>query len=201
LRTTIDYIKERGNWQTGDRVRLVFHVYKRLKDLEAEAIKTLVQELVDSRYSVEFAFLDISWTHPYYLFYPDEKGKSYWVGGIQKIRGKGIPQRGVCLQLDKSRGLLHLTGPGDIKTDEQGLPQPLLVELHSESTFVDMTYLLRQIYNFTYMSWQSFFPATMPVTIKYSQMIARLLGNLKLIPGWDSTVVSVGPLRGSRWFL
>ena len=105
------------------------------------------------------------------------------------------------MQLDKSRGLLHLTGPGDVKTEEQGLPQPLLVELHSESSFTDMTYLLRQIYHFTYMSWQSFFPATEPVTIKYSRLIARLLGNLNLVTGWDSTVLSVGSLRDRRWFL
>jgi hypothetical protein len=156
LRTTIAYVKEQNNWQAGDKVRLVCHVYKRLKDCEVDAIKSLVQEMAVDKYSVEFAFLDISWSHPYQIFDPSEAGKAYWSDGIKRIKGKGVPSRGICLQLDKSRGLLHLTGPGDIKTEDQGLPQPLLVELHSESSFTDLTYLLRQIYHFSYMSWQSF---------------------------------------------
>jgi hypothetical protein len=201
LRTTIAYVKEQNNWQAGDKVRLICHVYKRLRDCEADAIKSLIRELVADKYVVEFAFLDISWSHPYQIFDPAEKGKSYWTEGVKRIKGKGVPTRGICLQLDKSRGLLHLTGPGDIKTEEQGLPQPLLVELHSESTFTDLTYLLRQIYHFSYMSWQSFFPSTEPVTIKYSRLIARMLGNLNLISDWDSTALSVGNLRGRRWFL
>jgi len=76
-----------------------------------------------------------------------------------------------------------------------------LVELHPDSDFKDMTYLLRQIYHFTYMSWQNFFPASEPVTILYSRFIARMLGNLKTIDGWSSKVLSVGSLRDRRWFL
>lgn len=201
LKTTINFVQKQGNWKPGDRVRLVFHVYKRLKDSEVEAIKELVSGLVDEQYTVEFAFLDMSWSHPYYLFNPNEPGKDKWIGGFKRTLGKGIPARGVCLQLDKSRGLLHLTGPGDVKTEMQGLPQPLLVELHRDSTFTDMTYLLRQIYHFTFMSWQSFFPASIPITIRYSQLIARLLGNLNLVSDWDSKIVSIGPLRGRKWFL
>jgi hypothetical protein len=201
LRTAVTYVRERNGWQPGDRVRLVCHVYKRLKDCEVDAIKSLVQELVTDQYSVEFAFLDISWWHPYQIFDPAQRGRSYGSGKTERLKGKGIPERGVCMQLDKTRGLLHLTGPSDVKTEDQGLPQPLLVELHSDSSFTDMTYLLRQIYHFVYMSWQTFFPATEPVTIKYSYLIARLLGNLNLVTGWDSTVLSVGSLQGRRWFL
>ncbi len=35
LRTTIQYVKEENNWQTGDNVRLIFHVYKPLKMLKS----------------------------------------------------------------------------------------------------------------------------------------------------------------------
>lgn len=201
LKATISFVQQQGSWKPGDRVRLVFHVYKRLKDTEVEAIKELVSGLVDAKYTVEFAFLDMSESHPYYLFNPNQLGKDKWIGGFKRTIGKGVPERGICLQLDKSRGLLHLTGPGDVKTEQQGLPQPLLVELHRDSTFTDMTYLLRQIYHFSFMSWQSFFPASIPITIHYSRLIARLLGNLNLVANWDSKVVSVGALRGRKWFL
>lgn len=201
LRTVISHVKDQNSWQKGDKVRLICHAFKRLKNCEVDAIKALVQELVVGNFQVEFAFLDISWSHPYQIFNPVQKGVPYWSGGHKKMKGKGLPDRGLCLQLDRWRALLHLTGPKDIKTDVQGLPRPLLVDLHSDSDFTDLAYLLRQIYHFTYISWQSFFPATEPVTIKYSHLIARLLGNLKTVKGWNSTVLSVGGLRGRRWFL
>lgn len=201
LRATIRHVQAQNGWQEGDKIRLICHVYKRLKDNEVDVIKKIVRELIDKKFSVEFAFLDISEQHIYHIFDNAQQGVPYWINGRKLTRGAGLPERGLCLQLDDRRGLLHLTGPSDVKTDKQGLPQPLLVELHSDSDFTDMAYLLRQIYHFSFMSWRSFFPATQPVTIKYSQLIANLLGNLNLVSGWDSTVLSVGSLRGRRWFL
>lgn len=200
LKTVIRHVQNQNGWEQGDRVRLVAHVYKRLKNCEVEAIKAVVKDLLAEKFLVEFAFLDISSSHPYHLFDPSQQGFSYWSAGGKKWKGKGIPTRGVCLQLDRSRALLHLTGPGDVKTERQGLPQPLLVELHSESDFTDLAYLVRQIYHFSFMSWKSYFPATEPVTIKYSRLIAGLLGNLKKVRGWDSTVL-LGRFRGRSWFL
>jgi hypothetical protein len=202
LRTTVKRIQQDNAWQTGDRVRLVCHVYKRLRDCEVDAIKRLVCELVDKQFRVEFAFLDISWWHPYHIFDPRQPGKRYWDWEKrgQRVKGKGVPQRGLCLLLDKSRGLIHLTGPNELKTEDQGIPKPLLVVLHPDSDFDDMTYLLRQIYHFTHMSWRSFFPATEPVTITYSRLIARLLGNLGTVSDWNSQVL-MGSLRDRRWFL
>jgi argonaute-like protein implicated in RNA metabolism and viral defense len=201
LQSALRYVQQQNSWQPNDKVRLVCHVYKRLKDCEVESIKTLVRQLTADRYQVEFAFLDISLYHPYHLIDPTQAGFPYGSGGRKQIRGQGVPERGICLQLDRRRALLHLTGPKNLKTASQGLPQPLLVELHSDSDFTDLTYLLRQIYHFTYMSWRSFFPATLPVTIHYSQAIANLLGHLRHVSGWDSTVLMLGSLRGRRWFL
>jgi len=197
LRTVIRYVQIQNDWQPGDNVRLVCHVYKRLKDSEVDAIKTVVRELLNDQFEVKFAFLDLSWTHPYRLVDTAQRGVRRGTG----VKGEGVPERGLCLQLDPRRALMQLTGPGDIKTGDQGLPKPLLVELHADSDFTDMTYLLRQIYHFTYTSWRSFFPATEPVTIKYSRLVAQLLGNLRAVDGWDSTVLSVGSLRDRRWFL
>ena len=203
LKATIRYVRQHNGWQEGDRVRLICHVYKRLKDQEVDAIKALVNELIADKFNVEFAFLDISWHHPYHIFAPLQTGVNYWDWKIRKNRtkGAGIPNRGLCLQLDGLRGLLHLTGPNDVKTDVQGIPKPLLVELHRDSDFTDMAYLLRQIYHFAYMSWRSYFPGTEPITITYSHLIARLLGNLNMVDGWNSQVLSVGSLRDRRWFL
>jgi hypothetical protein len=203
LESAVEFVRQQNAWQPGDKVRLICHVYKRLKDTEVSAIKTIVNKLSENNFTVEYAFLDISQIHPYYIFDPAQQGDKYWNPDIKSmsIRGIGVPKRGVALQLDDSRGLLHLTGPTDIKTSLQGIPKPLLVELHSDSDFRDMTYLLRQIYHFTYMSWRSFFPATQPITIGYSRLIARLLGNLKSVENWNSNIITVGPMRGRKWFL
>lgn len=201
LKRTVNYVEQRQAWEKGDKIRIICHVYKRLRDCEVEAIKKLVDSLIDNRYQVEYAFLDISWHHPYQIFAPNEEGANYWAKGTRIKKGKGVPQRGLCLQLERRRGLLQLTGPTDLKTADQGLPKPLLVELHPDSNFDDMTYLLRQIFHFTYLSWRSFFPGSEPVTIGYSRLIARLLGNLKEVAEWDSTVLAVGALRDRQWFL
>jgi hypothetical protein len=201
LQSALRYVQQQNGWEPNDKVRLICHAYKRLKDCEVDAIKAVVRQLVADTFQVEFAFLDISWTHPYHIFDPGQSGVSYWSNNRKRIKGQGVPPRGLCLQLDRRRALLHLTGPQDVKTADQGLPQPLLVELHSDSDFTDLPYLLRQIYHFTYMSWRSFFPATEPVTILYSRQIAKLLGNLRAVNGWNSTVLTMGALRGRRWFL
>jgi hypothetical protein len=202
LRTTIQYVQEENNWKQGDNVRLIFHVYKPLKNIEIDAIKQLVQTLTSDQYRIEYAFLDISEYHMFQIYDPNQNGKEYPSGsGRRRTKGKGVPNRGLCYQLSNRQGLLQLIGPSDLKTADQGLPKPLLVELHPDSDFKDMTYLLRQIYHFTYMSWQNFFPASEPVTILYSRFIARMLGNLKTIDGWSSKVLSVGSLRERRWFL
>jgi Piwi domain len=203
LKAVVSYVQQHNVWQEGDKVRLVCHVYKPLRDREVSAIKDLVKDLIADKFDVEFAFLDISLYHSYQLFAPAERGVRYWdfSSRSHKIKGKGVPQRGIGLLLDDSRGLLQLAGPNELKTDTQGNPKPLLIELHRDSDFNDMTYLMRQVYNFTYMSWRSFMPSTEPVTISYSRLIARLLGNLKQVSEWNSQVLSVGSLRDRRWFL
>jgi hypothetical protein len=202
LRTTIRYVKQENDWQPGDRVRLVFHVYKPLKNTEIEAIKGLVDDLVQEEYRVEYAFLDLSSQHMHQLFDPSQDGVGYRTdSGQWRKKGKGVPERGICVQLDRRRALLHLAGPRELKTDVQGAPQPLVIDVHPDSDLDDLTYLARQVYHFTFLSWQSFFPATEPVTILYSRLIARALGNLRLVTGWDSRVISVGALRENKWFL
>lgn len=75
LRTAVRYVRDQDDWEPGDKVRLVFHVYKSLKKREIEATKALVRELLQDSFQVEFAFLDISWSHPYLIFNPTQQGK------------------------------------------------------------------------------------------------------------------------------
>jgi hypothetical protein len=201
LAAALNHVREDNRWQSGDKIRLVCHAYKRLKNCEVDAIKHIVRVLLDEQFDVQFAFLDISQSHPYYLFAPNQPGVAYGRVQAQRVKGKGIPARGTALQLDERRALLHLAGPKDVKTDAHGLPQPLLIELHGDSDFSDLTYLVRQVLHFTHMSWRTFFLATAPITILYSQRIADLLGHLNAVSDWSGSVPVLNTLRGRRWFL
>ena len=202
LKGTIRFVREQNNWQSGDRVRLVFHVYKPLKYSEIDAIRLLVRDLIAEHHQVEFAFLDISRHHDFFLFDPQQRGVPFHAGGAGKVlKGVGVPRRGQCRQLGPRTALLQLVGADEVKTDAQGLPRPLLLELHPESDFTDLTYLARQVFHFSYLSWRSFFPSEEPVSILYSRLIAKALGNLALVPGWHAEALTVGTLRNSLWFL
>ena len=183
------------NWQKGDEVRLVFHSFKPLKDTEADAVKAVAKSLKD--YHVDFAFLHIAQEHDTAMFDSDSTGmKSYT--GVSK--GEFAPKRGTYLTLNKSNTILSLTGGREIKKPTDGLPYPVLLHLHRCSTFTDMKYLTEQVYTFAGHSWRSFDMARMPVTIAYSQLIARLLGRLGALPHFSVDSIH-GRLNRLRWFL
>ena len=196
LRDTVARIKAEMNWQAGDHVRLVFHAFKPIKNIEAEAVKAAMDELGD--FDLDYAFLHVADHHPFLLFDHLQKG----VFDYETKQSKGVlaPTRGLFMHLSSRDTLLTLVGPSQVKTANQGIPSPITLHLHPSSTFSDMTYLARQIFLFSSHSWRSFFPSELPVTIKYSELIARLLGNLSALSNWNPDVM-VGRIANTRWFL
>lgn len=203
LRTTVDQVCARNAWQPGDTIRLVFHLFKPLKDVEAQAVKRLVEGLARD-YRVEFAFLHVSEQHEWVLFDRHSEGVQDWQVADPQLRGrrKGeyVPDRGYAVLLGRSEILLATIGPRGLMTPLQGTPRPLLLKLHRESTFQDLEYLAGQLYRFTSLSWRSLFPTNRPVTILYSDLIASLLGRLQHVQHWNPDVLAT-TLRTSRWFL
>lgn len=197
LKSCLEEIERRYAWQKGDTVRLVFHVFKPLKNLEAVTVKKFVEELTD--FDVEFAFLNLRQGHPFNLFDKNQPGVQDWTTG-GAIKGMLVPERSFGIRIGPRQMLLTLTGPRQLKTPTQGCPKPVLIGLHPESTFIDMNYLTHQVLKFTFISWRSFLPSTIPVTISYSQFIARLLGQLKEVTNWNPDLLRT-KLRTSRWFL
>lgn len=150
-------------------------------------------------FDVDYAFLHVAQEHPYVLFDEGEKGSL--VDARHDIRkGAFCPARGTFLHLSDRETLISLLGPRDIKRPEHGMPRPVLLKLHRNSTFVDKTYLARQVSLFASHSWRSFFPAELPVTIYYSQLIAKVLGNLEVLSHWNPDAM-IGRISNTRWFL
>jgi hypothetical protein len=196
LKSTVRTVSQDMNWQDGDHVRLVFHAFKPFRNVEATAVKSLMDSL--GRYDVDFAFVEISEHHPYLLF--DEGQDGVYDYEAKQKKGVFAPERGRVLRLSNSEVLLVLTGPRDVKRPQDGLPSPVLLRLHRASTFTDTTYLSRQVYAFANHSWRSFFPGSLPVTVQYSGLIAGLLGKLGRLPNWNAEVLW-GRVGRSRWFL
>lgn len=199
--STVDVLKEikqRNNWRPGDTIRVVFHAFKPLKNIEvAEIVKTCINE-VGREQNIEFAFLTVSFAHPFKLLDTSQRGIKRKQGGPPK--GKFAPERGMMTQLGRYTRLLCINGPTLIKRPTSPLPSPILVHRHKESTYRDLPYLTEQVLKFTALSWRSTLPTTRPVTIYYSELIAELLARLQVIPGWSPMILNT-KLRTSKWFL
>lgn len=121
---------------------------------------------------------------------------------VKEGERKGIyaPERGTILQLGRYTRLLSTNGSKLIKRSSTPLPTPLLIHLHPKSTYYDLTYLSEQVLKFTSLSWKSLLPASDPVTIYYSELIAGLLARLQDVRGWSPAMLNI-KLRASKWFL
>lgn len=197
LRKAVSKVQQDMNWQAKDHIRLVFHAsFKKFNKNEIDAVKALMGELGD--YEVEYAFLQLSAQHPYLIFDTSQGGAFDY----ETKRSKGVyaPRRASTLQLSNRDMLLCLTGPNEVKRPEDGMPSPLRLNLHKDSSFTDMTYLTRQVFAFACHSWRTFLPGSVPVTIQYSDLIARTLGHLSLLDKWDPDVM-LGRIGKTRWFL
>ncbi len=194
LRVTVARVRTDMNWQPRDHVRLIFHAFKPFKNIEAQAIKNLMSDLGD--FDVEYAFLHVVQEQPVVLFDRSQQG----AGKGSEKKGVYAPARGGFMHLSTRETLLILVGPNEVRKAEHGMPRPLILRLHGDSTFTDMTYLTRQVFSFSCHSWRSFFPGELPVTIKYSDLIASLLGSLSSLPTWNPDAM-LGRLANTRWFL
>lgn len=189
LRRSIETVRRQDAWRSSDQVRLVFHIFKPLKDREAQAVAKTVESLGFS--DVTFAFLHIVDNHPFVLF-DDSKPSD----------GKGAfaPDRGIKLDIADGETLVCLKGAREVKEARHGMPEPSLLRLHRLSTFRDMDYLSRQVFDFSCHSWRMLSPSPVPITVLYSDLIASLLTNLREVADWDEDTMLTAIAR-TRWFL
>lgn len=190
LGETIEKIQKRMNWQKGDAIRLIFHAsVKKFNRDEIEAVRAVIEKYKE--YQVEYAFLKISEDHGLHMFDSSSADEE---------KGRLAPQRGKMFKLSKYEMLVYLVGQRELRQVTDGHPRGVILNVHKDSTFKDIKYLSAQIYSFASHSWRSYFPNPMPVTISYSDLIARNLGWLNQLPGWNDSVM-IGKLGQSQWFL
>lgn len=192
LRSSIQNISADYNWRDGATVRIVFHVFKPIKNVEAEVVETLLREF--TQFDIRYCFVTISERHPLLLFDKDQDGTG------STAKGKYVPQRGTNWVLGPHACLLQLKGPDDIKSERHGFGSPVLVRVHEGSTFLDLNTVVQQISNFTYLSWRGFNAAQQPATVLYSELIAKNLSHMRKIESWKPELTN-SVLRDKKWFL
>lgn len=197
LLRSLKSVSAQKGWKNGDRVRIIVHTTNPLRNLEIEVVKNIVEKNLPE-YKVDFAFLEISQKHDWMIYDPTSSGYQTSSG---EVRGKQVPKRGSFVLLSDFDSLLSVTGPADLKFTAQGCPEPLHLKLHRASTFNDLVYLSRQVFEFTHMSWKTFNALSLPVTIEYSNTIARLLGRLRKVKNWNSDILHTSDLSKAFWFL
>jgi hypothetical protein len=195
-RDLIEEMRRRNGWQLGDTVRIVLHAARPPKNVDFGLLMRDAIAAVGDDQHIEFAFVTVSHDHPFALFDTSQLGKQS--GRSQK--GVFAPDRGLIVQTDKYSRLITTTGVTLVKRAGLPLPRPLQIHLHRHSTFTDLHYLSEQVLKFTSLSWRSTQPSADPVTIYYSELIARHLARLKAIPDWSPSLLDTR-LRTSKWFL
>ncbi len=199
LKRTIERVREEDNWKSSDRVRLIFHVFKPLKDVEAKAIKDAVEGM--DLENVVYAFVHIAPFHPFLIFDRTQEGLPKYQQDQSRRKGIMGPSRGVHLKLGDHDSLVVFAGASELKKASDGLPRACLLKLHDDSTFRDMTYLARQAFDFTAHTWRIMSPEPFPITIKYSDLIAQRLTGLKQVDGWDDDAIRFRDIGRTPWFL
>jgi hypothetical protein len=104
LKRAINTIRIQDNWRSSDKVRLVFHMFKPLKDMEAKAVESVVKDL--QLQDVTFAFVHIAPDHPFIAFDHDQKG----IGYRDPKKGVLAPSRGLHIKLGDRESLVVFSG-------------------------------------------------------------------------------------------
>lgn len=192
LERVVDEVRGQEAWRVDDPVRFVFHCFKDFNQVEVDAVKQLMARL--NLPHAEFAFVHVTQDHPYMLFDLEQTG----VG--KTLKGAAAAPRGLRVTLAREEALLCLKGPNELRQQTDGIPKPILLKLHRDSTFRDLSYLAHQVFDFACLSWRTLLPSPLPISILYSDLVAEKLLQFRDVTGWSDAHI-LGPIGRSRWFL
>ena len=174
LINTLEHAFHEKNLSEGDRVRLIFHLFKEAgREYELEAVDNALKHF--EAYDIQYSLVHLSYNHNFRIF---------------ANQGRHAPARGTFIQLSYRQALLHLGGRSVV---------PIQVRLDKRSEYKDIYEITRQVLYFTHLSYRSFIPTSKPVTIKYPNLMTKMVYELKQVPGWDYSILD--KLNDKLWFI
>lgn len=189
LKSCIGELAQNDGWKDGSTVRVVFHIFKPVRQTEAEVVAALMSEF--PQFEIRYAFVNVIVDNPWILF--DNKSDP-------AARQNYVPERMANFVLDDHACLVQLRGRSEIKAVTHSFSRAVLIRIHPQSTFRDLHYISQQVADFSHLFWRSFFPSYIPVTIRYSNLIAEMLDKLARVPQWNPLTINTS-LRRRKWFL
>ncbi len=201
LNQSFNRLEREQGWSEGDTVRLIFHIFKPIKNTEFDVISQFIKN--NTKYKIKFAFVTISKSHPHLMFDPAQLGVNN--------KGAFIPNRATNVFLDSETCLVQMLGAKDLKTSKHGMSNPIQIKIRTpqgnydnnelnDLLYYDLAYIVQQVFSFTYLSWRSFLPAELPATMLYSNLISKLLSKMRNVSGWDADRLNYS-LKRKKWFL
>lgn len=190
LEKAINELSDDYGWEDGQSVRVVFHVFKPLKNLEVEVVDELMKRF--KRFNIVYAFVTVSLQHRWLMYQNLERqGRNTLIVPSERTEN---------LILDDRACLVQLKGNKDRTNFRHKPPQPVKIRVHEKSTYDDLQYISQQVMDFSCLFWRGFFPSELPVTIQYSKLMADLTSKLQQIDGWNPAVINQH-FRRKKWFL
>lgn len=207
LKLSIQRLSSEQGWKKGDTIRLIFHIFKPIRNTEFDVISQLIKDITE--YKIKFAFVTISKYHPTMLFDINQPGVAKY--GSKLVKGVFIPNRASNVFLDSETCIVQMFGANELKTAKQGMSTPIQIRIRTpqgkyhnndlnDLLYYDLRYITQQIFSFTYLSWRSFLPGEQPATMLYSNLISKLLSKMRNVSGWDADSLNYG-LKRKKWFL
>lgn len=163
---------------------IIVHFHKRPGKREIEAIEAALK---NANENIPYAILHLNEYSNFRLF--DTTHSTY------------VPPKGIMVNLSSHEVLLLLDGRVGERRTKVGVPRVLNIRMDRRSTLdLDRFHeLVKQINDFSYINWRGFNAASIPVTLNYSKLIARMVIELG-IQNWNQIIVE-GKLRYKAWFL
>ena len=157
-----------------NEIRLIFHLFKEAsKEHELAAIDAALKHF--KGYDIHQGLVHLSYGHNLRAF------KGY---------GQDYPDSGTFIQLAPWQALLFLGGKSVV---------PIQIRLDRRSEYKDIYTITKQVFYLTHLSHRSFIYGGKPVTIKYSNLMAKMVSELKKVPYWDPSILN--KLNEELWFI
>ena len=166
--------------KVGDPSKIILHLSKKPGKGEINAIEGALEE------DIPYALIHINNFSNFRVF--DSTHPTY------------VPPKGLMVRLSSHEALLVNKGRTNGWT-KIGVPRVLNVRMDKRSTMSQMEFLdlIRHIYDLSYLNWRGFNAESIPVTLNYSKLIARMIREIGS-QRWNN-VITKTRLRDKSWYL
>lgn len=163
-------------------IYLVFHLFKKAgKYNEVKALQNAISE---------YPHLDFKYTYIYVGDGHNFQMYSTRIDSFLDENGYRNLDRGTLLKINDRLAFLAL---------KKNSSRCCKIEIDSRSNVINLLYSSNQVYNFSDLSHSSFNKQSLPATIKYSRLMARLAVNLSELDGFYLSRISMPD--NTPWFL